>query len=49
MKESDPAQRARDTAMLEHAGTDRAVMRKILLDFEKLNGRRFIQPQLLAA
>ncbi|SAL77775.1 FAD-dependent oxidoreductase [Caballeronia choica] len=49
MKESDPAQRARDTAMFEHAGTDRSVMRQILLDFEKLNGRRFAEPQRLAA
>ncbi|WP_397448934.1 FAD-dependent oxidoreductase [Pseudomonas sp. NA-150] len=45
MKESDPAQRARDNAMFEHAGTDREVMRQFLLDFEKLNGRRVITPK----
>ncbi|WP_322617573.1 NAD(P)/FAD-dependent oxidoreductase [Pseudomonas sp. BIC9C] len=49
MKESDPAQRARDVAMFEHAGTDRSVMRQFLLDFEKLNGRRVIKRKLQAA
>lgn len=49
MKESDPAQRARDVAMFQHAGTDRTVMRQFLLDFEKLNGRRVIEPKLRAA
>lgn len=49
MKESDPAQRARDVAMFEHAGADRSVMRQFLLDFEKLNGRRIIEPKLRAA
>lgn len=49
MKESDPAQRARDVAMFQHAGTDRTVMRQFLLDFEKLNGRRVIERKLLAA
>jgi 2-polyprenyl-6-methoxyphenol hydroxylase-like FAD-dependent oxidoreductase len=49
MKESDPAQRVRDVAMFEHAGTDRAVMRQFLLDFEKLNGRRVIERKLRAA
>ncbi|AET95548.1 hypothetical protein BSFA1_81620 (plasmid) [Burkholderia sp. SFA1] len=38
MKESDPAARARDTAMLQNAGTDRVVMREMLLSFDKLNG-----------
>lgn len=49
MKESDPAQRARDVAMFQHAGADRSVMRQFLLDFEKLNGRRVIEPKLRAA
>lgn len=49
MKESDPAQRARDVAMFQHAGADRTVMRQFLLDFEKLNGRRVIEPKLRAA
>lgn len=49
MKESDPAQRARDVAMFEHAGADRSVMRQFLLDFEKLNGRRVIETKLRAA
>lgn len=40
MKERGPIQRARDLAMFEQAGTDRAVMRQFLLEFEKLNGRR---------
>jgi hypothetical protein len=40
MKERGPLQRARDLGMFEQAGTDRAVMRQFLLDFEKLNGRR---------
>ncbi|MDD1965868.1 FAD-dependent oxidoreductase [Pseudomonas sp. NPDC089407] len=44
MKESDPAQRARDNAMFDHAGKDLKVMREILLDFERLNGRRVIKP-----
>ncbi|WP_235366279.1 FAD-dependent oxidoreductase [Caballeronia zhejiangensis] len=38
MKESDPAKRAQDTAMLQSATADRAVMREMLLNFEKLNG-----------
>jgi 2-polyprenyl-6-methoxyphenol hydroxylase-like FAD-dependent oxidoreductase len=50
MKESDPAQRAKDVAMFEKAGTDPKIMRDFLLDFEKLNGRRVIeQKKLLAA
>jgi 2-polyprenyl-6-methoxyphenol hydroxylase-like FAD-dependent oxidoreductase len=49
MKESDPAQRARDVAMFQHAGADRSVMRQFLLDFEKLNGRRVIERKLQAA
>ncbi|MDB6141599.1 MAG: pnpA [Pseudomonas sp.] len=49
MKESDPAQRARDVAMFQHAGNDRTVMRQFLLDFEKLNGRRVIERKLRAA
>jgi 2-polyprenyl-6-methoxyphenol hydroxylase-like FAD-dependent oxidoreductase len=40
MKERGPLQRARDLAMFEQAGTDFAVMRQFLLDFDKLNGRR---------
>lgn len=40
MKESGPVQRARDLALLENAGSDHALMRRILLDFDKLNGRR---------
>lgn len=49
MKESDPAQRAKDVAMFEKAGTDLSIMRDFLLDFEKLNGRRVIEQKLLAA
>nr|BBA21109.1 3-methyl-4nitrophenol monooxygenase [Pseudomonas putida] len=49
MRESDPAQRIRDDAMFKEAGTDRAVMRQFLLDFEKLNGRRVIEKKLKAA
>lgn len=49
MKESDPAQRAKDVAMFEKAGTDLKIMRDFLLDFEKLNGRRVIEKKLLAA
>jgi 3-(3-hydroxy-phenyl)propionate hydroxylase len=40
MKESGPIQRTRDLAMLEKAGNDRSLMRRILLDFDKLNGQR---------
>ncbi|WP_325948300.1 FAD-dependent oxidoreductase [Pseudomonas putida] len=40
MKEGGRIQRARDLALLEKAGTDRAVMREFLLDFEQFNGRR---------
>ncbi|EKS70313.1 MULTISPECIES: FAD-dependent monooxygenase [unclassified Caballeronia] len=49
MKESDPAQRARDTELLTHAGTDRAVMREVLLSFEKLNGSSRPAPPLKLA
>jgi 3-(3-hydroxy-phenyl)propionate hydroxylase len=49
MKESDPANRARDTAMMAQAGTDRAAMRELLLTFEKLNGSRHVAPLKLAA
>lgn len=40
MKESGPIQRSRDLTMLEKAGNDRSLMRRILLDFDKLNGQR---------
>jgi 2-polyprenyl-6-methoxyphenol hydroxylase-like FAD-dependent oxidoreductase len=49
MKERDPAQRARDTEMLIKVGSDREQMRGMLNDFERLNGRRFAEPQRLAA
>lgn len=40
MKERGPVRRARDLAMLEKAGIDRGVMRRFLLEFERMNGRR---------
>lgn len=49
MKESDPANRARDTAMLELAGSDRVAMREVLLSYDKLNGMRLAPPLRLAA
>lgn len=40
MKERGPFQRVRDVAMIKKAGTDRAMMRQWLLEFERLNSRR---------
>nr|ACZ51376.1 hypothetical protein [Pseudomonas sp. NyZ402] len=40
IKERNSARRAQDTALFERAASNRAAMRRFLLDFSKINGRR---------